>query len=222
MIIKVEHLAKKIKGSPILSDICLTMESGHIYGLQGANGSGKTMLMRALCGLIYPSEGSVSVDGKILGKDIDFPPSVGLLLENPAFLPYYTGRANLMILAHLQKLPESTVDEALRSVSLDPLDSRKFKSYSLGMKQRLGIAGAILGWPDLVILDEPFNALDEDGIASTHQLILNLKMKGKLVVLACHDGDEFASLVDQKYLIKNGHITTVSEDRKLDEKNILQ
>lgn len=212
MVIVVEHLSKTIKGTHILSDICMTMESGQIYGLQGENGSGKTMLMRALCGLLYPSSGQVRVDGKVLGRDLDFPPSVGLLLENPSFLPSQTGRGNLKLLAYLQNLPDGKVDEALRCVGLDPNDKRKYKSYSLGMKQRLGIAGAVLGLPELIILDEPFNALDEAGAAQIHQLILSLKQQGKLVVLACHDGEELTSLADRRYCIRQGRLTAISEE----------
>lgn len=217
MIIKVDSLSKTVNGAQVLSDICMTMESGHIYGLQGVNGSGKTMLMRALCGLIYPTSGQVTIDGKILGKDIDFPSSIGLLLENPSFLPSQTGYNNLKILANLQKLPDVEVDEALQCVGLEPNDPRKVKSYSLGMKQRLGIAGAILGSPELVILDEPFNALDEDGANLIHQLILRLKKEGKLVVLACHDGEELTSLADRKYFMHNGKISISTEGGKQDD-----
>lgn len=204
MKIEVVHLSKKIHGTSILNDINLAMESGHIYGLQGVNGSGKTMLMRALCGLIQPSDGKVIIDGKVLGKDQDFPSSVGLLLENPAFLSGYTGKENLMILAKLKGISETSVDEALLSVGLDPNDSRKYRKYSLGMKQRLGVAGAILGNPDLIILDEPFNALDANGISMIHNLILGLKSLNRIVLVACHSDSELNSLADRTFGIEKG------------------
>ena len=204
MMIRVVHLSKKIHGALILNNINLEMEGGDIYGLQGANGSGKTMLMRALCGLIQPTDGRVIIDGKVLGKDQDFPSSVGLLLENPAFLSGYTGKENLMILAKLKGLAENSVDEALLSVGLDPNDSRKYRKYSLGMKQRLGIAGAILGNPDLIILDEPFNALDTNGISMIHNLIHQLKSLNRIIVVACHSASELYSLADQIFVIENG------------------
>lgn len=204
MVIEVEHLSKKIGKTEILTDICLTLESGYIYGLQGINGSGKTMLMRALCGLIYPTQGHVAVDRKILGKDMDFPPSIGILIESPAFLSGYTGWDNLKIVAQLQKMDHSEIEKALSAVGLNPHDTRKYRKYSLGMKQRLGIAGAILGSPELVVLDEPFNALDAEGTKIVHQLILQQKKKGKLIVLACHIADELSSLADVCFKLENG------------------
>ena len=145
MNIEVIHATKYIKKSLILKDVNIDMESGTVYGLQGPNGGGKTMLMRLLCGLIRATEGQVLIDGRELGKDMDFPDSLGLLIENPAFLPGYTGLQNLLLLAQLQdRVGETEIRQALLDVGLNPDDKRKYRKYSLGMKQRLGIAAAIM------------------------------------------------------------------------------
>lgn len=213
MQICVENVSKELQGAQVLRGINLVLQSGKIYGLHGVNGSGKTMLMRALCGLMYPSEGRVLVDGKQLGKDIDFPPSVGLLLENPSFLSSMTGRDNLYLLAQLRRLGWSQVDEALQAVGLGVRDRRKYRKYSLGMKQRLGIAAAVMGQPDLVLLDEPFNALDAQGTQLVHDLIRQQKERGALVVLACHIPEELESLADEIVHIEQGEVTSVRRMR---------
>ena len=160
-----EHVCKDIKGTRVLDDINLELEGGKVYGLWGKNGCGKTMLMRCLCGFIQPTSGRVLVEGKELWKDISFPESVGVLIENPSFLNEYTGFQNLQILASIRKqIDEKVIREMLRCVGLDPYDRRKYRKYSLGMKQRLGIACAVMESPKLIILDEPINALDESGV----------------------------------------------------------
>lgn len=160
MNIQVKNASKIIKKAVILQNVELELEGGHIYGLQGPNGGGKTMLMRLISGLIHPTEGEVWVDGQLLGKQIDFPPSIGLLIENPAFLPGYTGLKNLEMLAQLRKrVSTEQIRQTLVDVGLEPDDSRKYRKYSLGMKQRLGIASAIMEQPELVILDEPTTLL---------------------------------------------------------------
>ena len=165
MHITISEYTKRIKSVNVLSNINLELESGKVYGFKGVNGSGKTMLMRAVCGLILPTYGKVVIDGKELGKDISFPPSVGLLLENPAFVNGYTGFKNLSMIAALKgKIGDIDIKNALKKVGLDPEDGRTFKKYSLGMKQKLGIACAIMENPELIILDEPTNALDEKGV----------------------------------------------------------
>ena len=206
MKIVVDHLTKELRGAVVLEDVCAVMESGYIYGLQGVNGSGKTMLLRAICGLIRPSSGGVYIDGQLLGKAMDFPPSVGLLLENPSFLLGYTGRDNLLMLARLRGMGVREVEQALELVGLQPDDKRKFRKYSLGMKQRLGIAGAILGGPELVVLDEPFNALDPQGVQDLHRLILRLKEEKRLVILACHVAGELQTLADTCFTMEKGRL----------------
>ena len=207
MKIQVVEVTKRIRKNLILNNVSLEMESGKIYGLQGPNGSGKTMLMRLLCGLIKANKGKVLIDGKEIGKDIDFPESVGLLIENPAFWGNYTGLKNLELLAELQKrIDTEQIRETIRDVGLDPDDKRHFSKYSLGMKQRLGIAAAIMEKPEIILLDEPTNALDERGVAEICDLIRREKERGALIVIACHDADILENLADEIYTIYEGKV----------------
>lgn len=204
--IEVRGVTKYIKDSLILDDINLKLEKNHIYGFKGANGSGKTMLFRAIAGLMPPTKGKIIINDEILYKDISFPRSVGVLIENPAFLPGLTGKENLDIIAGMNiKDTKAVVDEALTKVGLLPDDKRKYRKYSLGMKQRLGIAAAIMSEPDLVILDEPFNALDPDGISLIRNLLIELKKKSTILV-ACHDREELELVADYIYMVRNGRI----------------
>lgn len=206
--VEIKKLTKEIKGNLILSDINLKLERGKIYGFKGKNGSGKTMLFRAICGLIKATEGEITVDGKVMGKDISFPENLGVLIEYPGFLPNFTGFKNLKYLADINgKIGEEEIKEAIRKVGLDPEDKRKFKKYSLGMKQRLGIAQAIMENPDLVILDEPTNALDADGVNLINSIIKDLKKQNKLILLANHDKEEIEGISDEIYTIQLGKIT---------------
>lgn len=208
MEIKINQLTKQIKGVTVLEDITLTMQGGKIYGLKGPNGCGKTMLMRAISGLILPSSGSVEIDGQELGKDISFPPSIGLLIEYPSFVNGYTGLKNLQMIASIQnKITEEQVREAIQRVGLNPDDKRTFKKYSLGMKQKLGIACAIMENPELIILDEPVNALDEAGISMVRDILHDYRKKGALIIIACHDKEELEFLSDEIYSISEGKIT---------------
>lgn len=207
MLIEIKDVTKTIKGAQILDKVSLEFKSGVIYGLQGPNGSGKTMLMRLVSGLIRPTKGEVFIDGKQLGKDLDFPPSVGLLIENPAFLPSYTGKRNLELLAQLQnRIAEEEICQAIRDVGLDPADKRKYRKYSLGMKQRLGLAAAIMEKPELLLLDEPTNALDESGVAEIGQLVRRERDRGALVIVACHDKELLEDLADEIYTVAEGHV----------------
>ena len=207
MKIQVVEVTKRIRKNLILNNVSLEMESGKIYGLQGPNGSGKTMLMRLLCGMIKANKGKVLIDGKEIGKDIDFPESVGLLIENPAFWGNYTGLKNLELLAELQKrIDTEQIRETIRDVGLDPDDKRHFSKYSLGMKQRLGIAAAIMEKPEIILLDEPTNALDERGVAEICDLIRREKERGALIVIACHDADILEDLADEIYTIYEGKV----------------
>lgn len=207
MKIIINHAGKKLGSSWVLKDICLSMESGFVYGLQGINGSGKTMLLRAISGLIKLSEGSILVNDKRLGKDISFPPHTGLLLESPSFLDFYTGKQNLELLWGLCSTADSSqAEKAMLRVGLNPNDRKKYKKYSLGMKQRLGIAAAIMEHPKLLILDEPMNALDEKSQQLTRQIILEEKERGSLIIIACHDAALLKELSDIIYVIDNGKI----------------
>lgn len=203
MKITITHLTKMIKKACVLKDVSMELESGKIYGFQGENGSGKTMLFRAISGLIHPTEGSVEIDGKILGRDISFPPDMGILLENPAFLSEYTGYDNLALLASIRNR-NADITKALTSVGLDPQDKRKFRKYSLGMKQRLGIACAIMEKPRLLLMDEPFNSLDPAGQSVIADLLLSLKEQGCLILLTSHDQSELERLSDEIYVVSGG------------------
>lgn len=213
MMIEIEHLTKTLRGRTVLRDICLRLDSGGggmVVGLRGPNGSGKTMLLRAICGLIVASSGRVTVDGRVLGRDCSFPPSVGALLEHPAFLPEHTGRRNLALLGDIRGgLAPGQLEQAIRQVGLDPEDRRAFRKYSLGMKQRLGIAAAILERPCLLLLDEPFNALDEAGVRQIAGLIRRQREEGRMILLACHDPDELYALADQVVTLRDGQIERV-------------
>lgn len=208
MKIKICNVTKTIKKVVILDNINMELESGKVYGLRGSNGSGKTMLMRAICGLIIPETGEINIDGDILGKDISFPKSVGALIENPSFIGDYTGFKNLKLLASIQnKISDEDIRKAISAVGLDPDDKRTFKKYSLGMKQRLGIACAIMENPDIIILDEPVNALDENGIELVRDILREQKERGALIILACHDKEELRYLSDEIFEIYEGKIT---------------
>ena len=207
-VVRLEDYCKSFKSAEVLKNINLTLESGKVIGLKGKNGSGKTMLMRAISGLILPTSGKVYINDKELGRQISFPPSIGILIENPSFISNYTGFKNLKILASIQnRISDDEVRGAIRKVGLDPDDKRTFKKYSLGMKQRLGIAAAIMERPDIVILDEPINALDEAGAGLIKGLLDELKANGSLIIIACHDTEELNYLSDEIYEIYDGEIT---------------
>ena len=205
--IEIKHLTKKFKDATVLDDISINFDSGKIYGLRGKNGSGKTMLMRAICGLIIPTSGEIIIDGEVLHKDIAFPRSIGALIENPSFLPNCSGFKNLSLLNKLNnKAADDEIVQVLSDVALDPYDKKPYRKYSLGMKQKLGIANAILGAPDVIILDEPINALDVETVEVIKKLLIGLKNADKTIIVACHDKEELEYLSDIIYEIKEGKI----------------
>ena len=205
MEIVLNNVKKTIKKATVIDGISAKWTGGKVYGLCGYNGCGKTMLMRLVAGLIRPTEGSVTIDGKELGKDIDFPESIGLMIENPAFLDHYTAMQNLQLVASLKKKAtrEDCID-ALKRVNLDPNDLRTFKKFSLGMKQRLGIAAAIFEKPDLILLDEPTNALDADGTELAAKIIREERKRGALIILACHERQFLENAADEVIKIEHG------------------
>lgn len=206
--IVVNEVSKSIYGVPIINSVSMTLVSGNVYGFQGINGSGKTMLMRLICGLIYPTKGEIVIDGKRLGKEITFPQSVGFLLENPAFLDSYTGFENLEMLASIKDIiTREEIHDAITSVGLDPLDKRKYKKFSLGMKQRLGIAAAIMEKPDILILDEPTNSLDSSGVSLVKTILAKERERGAIIILACHDLPVLQDVSDEIFLLEQGKIT---------------
>lgn len=207
MNISIEHVTKKIKDATVLKDICLEMKGGTVYGLQGKNGSGKTMLMRAISGLIRPTSGRIVINGEQLHKNISIPRSIGLLLENPSLLPEYDASQNLKLLAKMQGgVPEEEIRQLIRDVGLEDVGHKKVEKYSLGMKQRLGIAAAILGSPDIILLDEPINAIDGEGVEEIRSLILSLKNEKRIIIVACHDKEEMNLLADEIVHLRDGRI----------------
>ncbi len=208
--IEVNNLFLTIKKVPILVDINASFERGKIHGLIGRNGSGKTMLMKCICGFVKPTNGSITVDGTHIGKDCDFPENTGIIIETPGFIPYYSGYKNLKLLADLRK--KGTADDirnTMKTVGLDPELKRHVRKYSLGMRQRLGLAQAIMENPDLLILDEPMNGLDKDGVKDMRQYLLDLKEKGKTILIASHSAEDIDVLCDTVYEMDKGALTVV-------------
>lgn len=203
----VQDLSKDIKGRTVLDHVSIEAPSGCVTGLAGVNGSGKTMLMRAIAGLIRPSSGSITIDGQRLWQDMEFPPSVGLLIENPAFLGGRTGYENLRLLASIRsRASDERIRKVIEYVGLDPNDRRRFSKYSLGMKQRLGLAAAIMERPSLLMLDEPTNALDSAGVEMLKSLVRGSRKGGATIILACHDAHILRELSDQIFYLAEGHL----------------
>ena len=201
----IENLSKTIKNNKILDNVNPTFESGHVYGLVGRNGSGKTMLLRAICGLIFPDSGKVIIDGKQLHKDISFPESCGIIIENTDLLPNFSAFDNLKMLSEIKNTAnDNMIKSAIKSVGLDPDSKKKVKTFSLGMKQRLSIAQALFEDPDILLLDEPTNALDEDGVNDVRRILLEQKKKNKLIIIASHNKEDISLLSNTVISVSNG------------------
>lgn len=208
MYLEIKNLSKSISGKSILEHIDLAMDRGRIYGLRGKNGSGKTMLMRSICGLILPTEGTIRINGEILHKDISFPRSIGALIENPGFIAEYSGFKNLSTLASIKKaVTTEEIRSLMQKMELDPDDKKKFKKYSLGMKQKIGIIAAIMEQPELIVLDEPINALDEKSVNIVKELLLEQRKRGALIIISCHDKEELEFLADEVFCLENGKVS---------------
>jgi ABC-2 type transport system ATP-binding protein len=207
MEILVEDAGLVIGKTRILDQINMKMERGKIYGFVGRNGSGKTMIMKCICGFVKLTEGQITVSGQIVGKDIDFPTSMGMIIENPGFIPYYSGMKNLSILAKVRRqVGKQEIATAMKQVGLDPQLKLPVGKYSLGMRQRLGIAQAIMENPRLLILDEPMNGLDTQGVEDVRALLLQLREQGKTIVIASHNKEDIAILCDRVWSLEHGRI----------------
>lgn len=195
--IKAENVCLTLQKNEILKNVSIHFERGKIHGLIGRNGSGKTMLMKCICGFVKPTSGEITVDGKHIGKDCDFPNNAGIIIETPGFIPYYSGLKNLKLLADLRKkITTDDIRSTMKQVGLDPDLKRHVRKYSLGMRQRLGLAQAIMENPDLLILDEPMNGLDKDGVEDMRKYLLDLKAQGKTILIASHSAEDIDVLCD--------------------------
>ncbi len=207
MIIKIENVTKRLKGEIILDDINLRLQGGNIYGIYGRNGSGKTMLLRCLSGIVKIDQGKIECDGKVLHKDIDILPNMGLLIENILFWKMYSGLENLRMLASIRGIAdENRICDTMNRMGLDPSLSKSVKKYSLGMKQKLAICQAIMESPDVILLDEPTNALDENSIEKFRKIMLQEKERGALIVIASHNKEDIALLADIKLHMVDGRL----------------
>lgn len=210
--IEVDSISKAVKGNAILSEVSVGFEPGGITVLRGMNGSGKTMLMRAISGLIRLDAGEVRIDGKVLKRDIEFPPSIGALIDAPAFIPRFSGFDNLKMLPDLTgRIGAPEVRATLEAVGLDPSDRRAVGKYSLGMRKRLGIACAVMERPRIVLLDEPFNALDREGVQLIRQLIASLRSPERIIIVANHDESSLEGLEDRIVRMEAGRIVGIEE-----------
>ncbi len=209
-IISINHVIKKFRENNVLNNVSIDIDSGSVTGLVGRNGSGKTVLMKCVCGLVSPTSGTISVRGKIVGRDVDIPDNIGVIIENPGFLPNFSAYNNLMQLANINgKIGKNEVRAAIGKVGLNPDDKKKVGKFSLGMRQRLGLAQAIMEDPDILILDEPLNGLDKEGATNMRMFLLSLKEQGKTLLIASHSAEDIDVLCDTVYEMDKGNLSKV-------------
>ena len=208
--IEISQLTKTYNGTDVLCNVSMTLESGKCYGLVGRNGSGKTMLLKHILGFVRATRGSVRINGKIIGKEIEIPDNVGAIIETPGFLPGYSGYRNLAFLAMIKgKAGKVDIVNAMKLVGLDPSLKKPVGKYSLGMKQRLGLAQALMEQPEILLLDEPMNGLDNEGVEEMRRVLLRLKEEGRLLIIASHNREDIALLCDEIYQFDKGMIIGV-------------
>ena len=209
--IKIENVTKKFKENTVLNNVSINFEKGKIHGLIGRNGSGKTVLMKCICGFIPVTSGSITVRNKVISKK-NTPENIGLIIETPGFLPNYSGYRNLKFLADISgKANKNAIIRSIESVGLDPHSKKHVGKYSLGMRQRLGLAQAIMEDPDLLILDEPMNGLDKDGVKDMRDYLLKLKEQGKTMLIASHSAEDIEILCDTVCEMDAGTMTCIRE-----------
>ena len=203
--IEVQNVVKRFRDQVVLKNVSISFEKGKIHGIVGRNGSGKTVLFKCICGLMHPEEGVILVNGKRVGRDVDMPEDIGAIIEAPGFLPNYSGYKNLRFLANIRrKIGKEEILNVLKTVGLDPESRKHVGKYSLGMRQRLGIAQAIMEAPEILILDEPMNGLDNAGVQDIRALLLELKAQGKTILLASHNHEDIAALCDTVHEMDGG------------------
>lgn len=206
-IIIIKELSKKFKDSKVLDNVSISFEQGKIHGLIGRNGAGKTMLLKCICGFVIPDSGSVTVEGKRIGVDCDVPDNVGIIIEAPGFLPNYSGYTNLKLLASIKNsISKQKIQDVITYVGLDPKSKKHVGKYSLGMRQRLGLAQALMEEPSILILDEPMNGLDNQGVDDIRKLLLEMRQAGKTVLLASHSKEDIEILCDTVHEMDYGKI----------------
>lgn len=219
--ISVTNLTLSLSNGIVLDNINAEFEKGSITGLVGRNGSGKTVLMKCICGFFKPNTGTISVGGKIVGRDMDFPEDLGIIIESPGFLGNFSGYENLKMLAMIRhKIGKKEISASMELVGLDPNSKKKVSKYSLGMKQRLGIAQAIMEDPNVIILDEPMNSLDSSSVEDVRKLILHLKAQGKSIILSSHNKEDIAMLCDKTYFMRDGKIVDNLAQNRLSSQSI--
>lgn len=205
MIIEIKNVTKKFKNVVALDDISMSLERGKIHGLIGRNGSGKTVLLKCICSFLQPTEGTILINGKKVG--VCYPENIGLILEEPGFIDSMSGFKNLKLLASVRnKIDDQQIREVLKLVGLDPLDKKKVKNYSLGMRHRLGIAQAIMEKPEILLLDEPMNGLDIAGVQSMRELFLKLRDEGTTIVMTSHYKEDIEKLCDHTWTMDQGKL----------------
>lgn len=203
--IEVQNVVKRFRDQVVLKNVSISFEKGQIHGIVGRNGSGKTVLFKCICGLMHPEEGVILVNGKRVGRDVDMSEDIGAIIEAPGFLPNYSGYKNLRFLANIRrKIGKEEILNVLKTVGLDPESRKHVGKYSLGMRQRLGIAQAIMEDPEILILDEPMNGLDNAGVQDIRALLLELKAQGKTILLASHNHEDIAALCDTVHEMDGG------------------
>lgn len=203
--LRVQHVSKILRKQKVLNNICLEMDKGKIYGLIGRNGSGKSVLMKSICGLLIPDEGDIWINGKKIGRDIDFPENTGALIEQCSFIPYLSGKKNLEMLAQInKKIDKQEIKKTMQMLGLDPENKKWVCRYSLGMKQRLALAQAFMENPELLILDEPMNSLDREGVILVRNILNEKKREGKLIIISSHYQEDIDCLCDKTFFIEEG------------------
>ncbi len=215
MRVEIKGVSKRFKDRVILEDVNMVLEPNHIYGFIGPNGSGKTLLLKMICGFYIPTTGEILINGENIIKKKEYPKDTGALIEKPSFLPDLTGYQNLQLLASIQnKVTKNQIEEIMDIVGLSEFKNQKYNTYSLGTKQKLGIAQAIMEDQQLIILDEPFNGLDEASAKKIRAYLLKEKEKGKLIILSTHIKEDVKRLADTLYMFENGKVKNIKQKSK--------
>lgn len=209
-VIEVKNVTKRYGNINVLDNVTVNFEKGKIHGLVGRNGSGKTMLMKCICGFVIPTSGEITVNNKRVGKDTDIPEGLGAIIENPGFLANYSGYNNLKFLAGINnKIGKEEIRNSIKLVGLDPDNRKHVGKYSMGMKQRLGLAQALMENPDILLLDEPMNGLDKHGVEEMRELFSRLRDEGKTIIMANHSAEDIDILCDTVHEMELGIIKKV-------------